>query len=323
MPANVSLVTGAAGFIGAQLCRRLLARGDKVHALVRPSTRLDRLADIVDEITLHRVDLVDARSLQAALASIAPASVYHLAAQTRPETGSPFLALRKAGELNLSATLTLVEALASLETPPRVVVRAATIAEYGPAEVPCREDALARPATVYGSGMLATTAALGVLAGKLPFPVINARLALCYGPGQSRAFLIAETIAALLAGHSVTLSRPDDRRDLIHVEDAVAGLIAIADTIPADCPIVNIASGIAPRMDDVVGQVRDLVGAAPDLLRIAQREPDARASVLHASPELARRRLGWRATITLDEGLRHTIAAERSAREARLAEAAS
>ncbi|MBH0113719.1 NAD(P)-dependent oxidoreductase [Novosphingobium sp. YJ-S2-02] len=323
MPAEVSLVTGAAGFIGAHLCKRLLARGEKVHALVRPSTRLDRLDGLLDALTFHRVDLVDAAGLQAALAAIAPTCVYHLAAQTRPETGSPFIALRRAAEANLSATLTLVEALTALATPPRVMIRAATIAEYGPADMPCREDALARPATAYGAGMLATTAAIGVLTGTMPFPVINARLALCYGAGQSRAFLVAEAVDALLAGRPITLTRPEDRRDLIHVEDAVSGLVALADTVPADCPIVNIASGIAPRMDDVMARICDLAGADPRLLRVTPAAPGNKPSVLHASPELARRRLGWHAAITLEDGLRHTIAAHRAAHEASLPEVVS
>ncbi|MBT0667206.1 NAD(P)-dependent oxidoreductase [Novosphingobium profundi] len=321
MPFSVSLVTGAAGFIGAHLVHQLVRQGKQVHVIVRPSTRLDRLFPVLQEITVHRLDLADATALEACLAQVSPGHVYHLAADTRPRATSLFTAVCGATQANLSATLTLVEALAALHRPPRVLVRAATLAEYGPTGTASHEETLPRPETAYGAGMLATTAALGVLAPSLPFPVISARLALCYGPDQSPSFLVAEAIHALLEGRAVTLAHPDDRRDLMHVEDAVAGLLRIAQVIPADSPVLNIGTGHAPRMEDVLEMIRILVGLPPDFVRRAASVVPRRASELQMNPRLAWRRLGWRAAIGLEEGLARTLAAERRAREVALAAA--
>ncbi|QVM83143.1 NAD-dependent epimerase/dehydratase family protein [Novosphingobium decolorationis] len=317
---SVSFVTGAAGFVGAHLVRSLLERGAQVHALVRPSTRLERLAPVLDRITLHRIDLSDRTALEACLKEVSPTHVYHLAADTRPRAASPIEAVDSAIHSSLTTTLPLVEALAGLPVPPRIVVRAGTLAEYGPTDVPSREDGPVRPATPYGAGMLALTAALDVLAASLPFPVVTARLALCYGPSQSRAFLLAEAIDAFLDERPITLSAPDDRRDLMHVEDAVAGLMRIADIVPANCPVINIGSGHAPRMADVLETLRALIGAPADFVRLdsgASRRP---VTELRTCPELAWHRLGWRCAIGLEEGLVQTIASERRARAARLAQ---
>ncbi len=323
MPSNISLVTGAAGFIGAHLVDHLLQRGERVHALVRPTTRLDRLLPLLPRITLHRVDLADAPALQDCLSRVSPARVYHLAAQTRPDATCPFTAVRSATQANLAATLNLVEALAGLPAPPRVLVRAATLAEYGSLTGASHEGDAARPATAYGAGMLATTAALHVLAPGLPFAVVSARLALCYGPGQSRQFLVAQAIEALLARRPVDLANPDSRRDLMHVGDAVAGLVKIADVVPVDCPVLNIGTGRAPRMEDVLTTICDLIGLPRDFVRQTPEATVQGPSHLQMSPDLAWQRLGWRSAIDLEDGLARTIAAERRVREALAMGAAS
>lgn len=321
MPSSVSFVTGAAGFVGAHLVRRLLERGGQVHALVRPSTRLERLAPVLERITLHRLDLADRTALKACLKEVSPTHVYHLAADTRPGAASPIAAVDAAIHSSLTSTLPLVEALTCLSVPPRIMVRAGTLAEYGPTDVPSREDGPVRPATPYGAGMLAATAALDVLAASLPFPVVTARLSLCYGPAQSHAFLLAEAIDAFLDERPIALLAPDDRRDLMHVDDAVAGLMRIADIVPANCPVINIGSGHAPRMAEVLDTLRALIGAPEGFVEPASGASRRPATQLRTCPELAWHRLGWRCEIGLEEGLVQTIASERRARAARRAEA--
>ncbi|HIJ74414.1 MAG TPA: NAD-dependent epimerase/dehydratase family protein, partial [Candidatus Hydrogenedentes bacterium] len=51
------LVTGAAGFIGANLCRRLVEEGQRVHAVVREASRMWRLSDVLDRLVVHEADI--------------------------------------------------------------------------------------------------------------------------------------------------------------------------------------------------------------------------------------------------------------------------
>nr|WP_314464609.1 NAD(P)-dependent oxidoreductase [uncultured Novosphingobium sp.] len=310
MAEGVTLLTGAGGFIGAHLVRRLLDEGGDVHAIVRPSTELGRLSPFAERLTIHRIDLSDRLEIRRCIRGIAPRRVFHLAAETRLPPQPDFAAARASHAIYLQPALNLLQPLAELPRPPEVVVRAGTIAEYGRAALPYREDARAVPSTPYGAGMLATTEAIAMLAPRLPFPVVTARLALCYGPGQAPSFLIPALIDACLSRQPMTIRRPADRRDLIHVDDAIDALLQIArqatrQDVP-DC--VNICSGDAPTMEEVACRIEAMTGCPENFLPRA--EPEDAPVELCSSPDLAAGVLGWRRRIELDEGLARTIAGE-------------
>lgn len=314
MGKSVSLVTGAAGFIGSHLAARLLAEGDEVHVFVRPTTSLERLSGIADKLVIHRIDLADGEAMRGCLPDILPDRVFHLAAETRMSTEPSFTAARDAIDLYVEPALNLVEALALLPDPPSVVIRAGTIAEYGLAEIPYGETGRASPHTPYGAGMLATTHCLGMLAPALPFPVITARLALCYGPRQSLGFLVPALIDSVLSQRPITIQRPDDRRDLLHVSDAVSALMRIAELAPNDCTVVNVSSGVAPTMREVAKRIVELTDCDPELVTLRRPLPGERPVELRCAAELARVRFGWERQVGLEEGLRQTIAAEQRLR---------
>jgi len=307
---GVTLLTGAGGFIGAHLVARLLGEGAPVHVIVRPSTELGRLAPFAESLTIHRIDLSDRLAIRACIHDLAPRRVFHLAAETRLPPQPDFTAARGTSAIYLQPALNLLEPLAELSRPPEVVVRAGTIAEYGEAALPYREHERAIPATPYGAGMLATTDAIAMLKPRLPFPVITARLALCYGRGQAPSFLIPAMIDACLSHRPMTVRRPHDRRDLLHVDDAVDALLHIARLAPQDIDVVNISTGEAPTMEDVARRIEAVTGCGEGVLVRAEIQGDP--VELRSSPDLAAARLGWRHRITLDEGLARTIADEQS-----------
>lgn len=314
MSKSVSLVTGAAGFIGSHLSARLLADADEVHVLLRPTTSLARLADIVENLVVHRVDLADRDALHECVAGIRPDRVFHLAAETRLSTEPSFANARAAMKLYVDPILNLVEVLAQLPAPPSVVVRAGTLAEYGHAPLPYEETGPASPTTPYAAGMLAATGLLGMLAPALHFPLITARLALCYGPRQSCGFMVPALIDAALSSRPFTVERPEDRRDLLYVSDAVDALLRIAEAAPGDCPVINVCSGVAPSMREVAAQVVELTGCDPDLIELRRALPGDRSMEMRCAAGLARKRLGWERQVGLEEGLRRTIAAEQRMR---------
>ena len=87
------------------------------------------------------------------------------------------------------------------------MIRAGSLAEYGLAPLPTREEAREEPVTVYGASLVAATHFVGALQSRLPFSVATARLALVYGPSQSIDYLVPLLITRCLAGKNSIVNR--------------------------------------------------------------------------------------------------------------------
>lgn len=306
------LITGGTGFIGSHLARACLARGDAVTVLARPGSDPWRLADIRSRLRLVEAGTDDAAAIAACLTKARPEAIFHLGATSRFPAAGPE-ALQAACRANLLPLLTLAGAAARLPGPPAILVRAGTIAEYGRAPQPFAEASREAPATAHGWSALAGTQALAALADGLPFPTVTARLGLTYGATQSGDFLIPMLIRACLRCEVSRIRTPGQRRDLLHVDDAVAGLLRIAALPDRAPPVVNLCSGNAPTMAEVGAAVLRATDAPAGLIACdPSAGPDDPALDLRSDPSLAARTLGWRAQIGLDAGLARMVAQERA-----------
>lgn len=305
------LITGGDGFIGRHLTASYLASGDEVVVLARPTAMRPSVEERSATLTVQRLDLNDRDALGAMFHDRPVDMVFHLAAATRrlPQVDMGDWVASIDGDLR--PLVNVAAAAASAERPPKSFVRAGSIAEYGARNGSFSEEDPPAPKGSYGSALLAGTAYLEAMAPNLPFPAATARLALTYGPGQSTAFLAARLMDDLPAGRMVTIERPDDRRDLIHVDDVVIGLRKIAGR----AGIINLSTGIAPTMRDLAETVLDVTGADPGLVRYGRTTGSP--SILIANNQRLRDRLGWQPALTLREGVSRTVAAER--RKPRLA----
>src|SRR2546421_712262 len=169
------LVTGAAGFIGSHVARALLRSGHEVIALVRPTTPLERLADIADRLTVVRASLED-EGLVEALRRVQPEGCIHLAWYAQP--GKYLEAPENVA--CLSASLRLLETLAASKC--RHVVMAGTCAEYDTELGYLREDGPTAPRTIYAASKLALSLVAAARATQLGIGFAWARLLYLYGP---------------------------------------------------------------------------------------------------------------------------------------------
>lgn len=302
-----TLVIGATGFIGSHLCRRLVAEGDEVVAMIRPGPPAIAREALPAPVATLTADLEDREALGACLREARAERIFFLASQTRPAMART-ATTAQLSLANLRTILNFLEALCALPDPPRLVVRTGSIAEYGHVAVPFREVEREMPVTPYGASMLAGTQYLAMLAPNLPCPVATARLALVYGPGQPDSFFVASQIKGCIARRPVPVARPQDRRDLIHVEDAVDGLLALAANPPPGASILNIATGVAPRMAEVAEHIAIAAGLDPARIPIAPVDPADPPSVLLSDPSRARDWLGWMPRIRWEDGVASTTA---------------
>jgi nucleoside-diphosphate-sugar epimerase len=300
------LLTGGSGFIGSRAIAPLLAAGYDVHALGR------RRGDVPD-VSWHQVDLLDDRATARAVAEVAAERLLHLAWYT--EHGRFWTA----GE-NLDWVAASVRLLRSFaEAGGRRAVIAGTCAEYdwaGPVER-CSElerDRRAatplRPATLYGTSKHATRLVAEAYAREAGLSLAWGRVFLLYGAGEDERRLVAHVARALLAGEQAQTSDGAQIRDFMHVDDVAAGFVALLSSA-VEGP-VNIASGEGVAIADVLALIAREAGR-PELLRLGalprrHGEPER----LVADATRLRDEVGFRPSVTLEQGIARTVASWRA-----------
>jgi CDP-glucose 4,6-dehydratase len=318
-----ALVTGAHGFVASHLSRALLERGDSVTVLDRPDPRLADvggprrsgldLLGIRDEVQLVEADLRDAEAVCGAVAGAD--AVFHLAAQTIVGVArqSPLETL----EVNVRGAWNIFEACRE-QGVGRVVFASSDKAYGASPELPYREDFPLRAAYPYDASKAAADIIARSYANAYGVPLAVTRFANVYGGGDLNfSRLIPETVVAALEGRApVIRSDGSPERDFLHVEDAVAAYLAIAEALGgreafntggAAGEAFN-AGGDRPHS---VREVVELIAAAsgsgvePDFQGVGN--PDGEIDRQFVDSTKLRELTGWRPQVSLEEGLRRTI----------------
>lgn len=304
---RTALVTGASGFVGVWLCRALADRDVRVIAVVRRPP--DGLLGALGPPRQSRVRIVETLQITPDLVeATAPEAIFHLAGQSQVDKARADPA--QAFEANARGTWALLAAVQASGLAPRIVF-ASTDAVYG--EAPGRPSEEGDP--LLGSGPYELSKAAGEAAAfafaAIGLPVVVARLGNVYGEGDAnRSRLIPSVVAALRAGHRPELRARDSIRAYLHVEDCVAGLIALATAEAAlvNGRAVNIVSERPVSNISLVDLVLDLM-RRPDL-RPLEHVGACETTRRISSAALARRLLGWSETFTLKQGLARLLELE-------------
>lgn len=295
------LITGCSGFVGSHLSSYFLARGDNVHAIVRGK------GDGPRGVTFHQSELNNPAGLDRCLATSRPDVVYHLATRTHWPLQDDLSDAAQSLQDDVGNLITLLAAVASSDKPLQTFVRAGSLAEYGPGPAPFSESQREQPISAYGAAIAAGTHYSQMLQSRLPFPVVTARLALVYGPGQSEDFLLPTLVSNCLKGIETVLQRPDDRRDLIDVRDAVRALALLGDAPPQGASILNVVTGIAPTMREVADLVVAATACDPALVRVNSDAVRGGTVDLRGAPDLMREQTGWYAEIPIASGIENLV----------------
>ena len=308
------VVTGATGFLGSHLVRRLVSEGADVHILVRGSSSFGRLRGLEPVLTRWEGDVTNFVSIEQCFRGASPTTVFHLAGNTvsRRRVGD-WAAIQQAIDVNLLGTLNVVHAAATSGAPVVSVIRLGGLEEYGTGQTPYLEAQREQPSSPYSASQVAATHVCQALQGHLSFGVITLRPALVYGPGQSSDFLIPALIGALLRGDRFAMSDGTQWRDLLYVDDFVDAAVRAAGRPDLRGTILNISSGTEWQVRDVARQIVAIMGAGA-LLDVAAH-PARPGELMHlvASNRSAAELLEWRPVVGLADGLARTVDAYRAA----------
>ena len=294
------LITGANGFVGASLARRLSQGGGNVFLLVRPGSDPWRLKGLEERIL--PCDLLDKESLKTVLAQSRPDRVYHLAAHG----GYPFQKdPARILETNLMGTLNLLQACA--QSPCRLFVQAGSSSEYGFKKEPMRETDLLEPNSYYAVGKAAATHLCSFFGATAPFAAVTLRLFSVYGPFEEPTRFIPTLLRRALRHEPIELAARDTARDFIYVEDVVEAFLRTDALKALGTGVLNIGSGVQSTLGDAVRIAMELTGSKSEL-RWGAMEPRAwDAACWVASIEKSRVALDWRPLYGLSQGLEKTL----------------
>jgi nucleoside-diphosphate-sugar epimerase len=209
------LVTGASGFIGPHLVDALVARGDEVTALVRPTSQVDRLESL--GVTLARGDVTDPASLRAAVAG--KSIIYHLAGLTRA------LRARQFYEVNDQGVRNVARACAERSDPPVLVV-VSSLAAAGPSPRgrPRTESDPPRPVSHYGRSKRAGEKAAEELADRVPITIV--RPPVVFGETDTATLPMFKAVAGW--GIHLVPGYVPRSLSLIHAADLARALILVS-----------------------------------------------------------------------------------------------
>jgi UDP-glucose 4-epimerase len=298
------LVTGASGFIGAGLVRRLLAEGLAVHVVLRPEAQLWRLAGVLDRLTVHHADLLDAEATAAVIAAVRPAVVLHLAAYGAYESQAD-------GGRILETTVLAGHRLlaASVASGVAVFVNAGSSSEYGYKDEPMGETDRLEPNSVYAVGKAAMTHLCSLIGRTQEKTAITTlRLFSVYGPWEEPTRLIPTLLRRTRAGLPLEMVSPTIARDYVYLDDALDAFLALPTLATLRGEVLNIGSGVQTTLQEVVELVQEVLGRRTDVRWGAMSPRRWDTSCWQAAPQRALERLGWRARRSLREGLALTAA---------------
>ena len=284
-----ALVTGASGFIGGRLCRRLVTEGAEVHGISRRPQENDA-------VRWWQGDLGDSDGVATTVERIRPDVVYHLAGFV---SGS-----REIDAVLPSLRDNLVSAVNVLVAAARIgcsVVLAGSQEEPEPAA----EDPV--PASPYAAAKLAVGSFARMLHALHGLRVVNLRVFMVYGPGQhDRTKLVPYVITSLLQATPPRLSSGARPVDWVYVDDVVDAFVAASSRDDLAGASLDVGTGDLVTIRAIVERIVETVGAGvePEFGALPERPLEI---VRAADVERTKALLGWQPRTTLAAGLRSTV----------------
>lgn len=301
------LVTGGGGFIGSNLARALLERGDRVRVLDNFSTgRRENLAGL--EVEVVEGELRSYERVHAAVRGVEV--VYHLGALgSVPRSVQDPLTT---SAVNVEGTLNVL--LAARDEGVRRVVFASSSSVYGSSEeLPLRESMPVDPISPYGVAKLAAERYCVSFARVYDsFETVVLRYFNVFGPNQNPFSQYAAVVPLFLtrvaAGEPITIFGDGGQaRDFTYVDNVVEANLLAADANGASGRIFNVAAGAPASVNELADAVERLVARQVERRHEPPRAGDIRNSFGDVSA--AREVLGFEPRVGLDEGLRRTAEA--------------
>jgi UDP-glucose 4-epimerase len=294
------LVTGACGFIGANLVPRLLRAGLIVQGLDN-LTRGSRAYLADEDVELVEADIRDRAAVTQSLAGVD--AVVHLAAfgSVTDSIAEPF----ENFDVNVRGTLVVLDACVAAGVE-QVVFASTGGAALGNAPPPVDEETLPRPISPYGAGKVAGEAYCHAYAGAFGLATTALRFANVYGPfsAHKRGAATSFIVRALQGEPLLVYGDGSATRDFLYVDDVCDGIVATLERRFAD-DVFHLASGVETSIAELAQLVLELTGADVSIEHAPARRGEVERNFARSSR--AAEAFGFEPRYSLREGLERTV----------------
>ena len=297
------LVTGASGFVGANLFRLITSARNDVYAVVQREKNW-RLADAQNE-QIIAVDLNDSAAVKNLVHSVNPQTIFDCVAYgAYPFENDQSLIY----QTNFQAITNLVSMLSA--HPIAAYIHAGSSSEYGTNCSAPLESSVCAPDSHYATSKVAVANYLTFMGKRHQFPCVNLRLYSVYGQLEDTSRLMPSLVRHALAGKLPPFVDARTSRDFIHVDDVCAAFVMAASRMHPGLygENFNIGSGLKTTIADLAATTKAVfnVSEEPRFNTMEGRAWDQ--AEWYSNPQKAADSFGWQCTIDLTKGLQKTAA---------------
>lgn len=295
-------ITGANGFIGANLIRVLLENNYEVNILVRNNSNLWRIKDVSHKVKIHKGDINNQTLLKTIVNKISPQYIFHLASYGNSSEDTN---ISEMINVNIIGLKNMLEATANIDYKAFVITGSSS--EYGFKDKPMREDDNLEPNSYYSATKASATLIAQSFALLNNKPVSVARLFSVYGPYEENNRLIPTVIKLALADKQILITSGKVQRDFIYVEDVTKALLKMAKAKLKNGEIINLGAAKQHGNDEIVRTIGKILHKK---LKVKTGQFPKRAwdtNYWVSDNQKARRLLSWQPKYNLEEGLKKTI----------------
>lgn len=296
------LITGAAGFIGSHLTKKLVKK-NTIHLVLKRSTNLWRIKEIIPHVSIHYTPLDNKEKLKLLMTKIKPQLIFHFASYGNSSDEQDPLSIIK---INFISTANLILSLDHI--PYECFINTGSSSEYGFKNKAMKETDEPFPNSFYAVSKLSSTQFCTMHAKSRKKPIVTLRPFSVYGPYEENNRLIPTVINNIIDEKPIKLTPQDVRRDFIFIDDLIDGYVKIPNHINTELygEVFNLGSGEQHSNSEVVNALIKLFNKRVKIVKGAFKNRSWDSKYWLSDISKAKRLLQWKPKHTLIQGLKKT-----------------
>ncbi len=293
-------ITGANGFIGANLTKFLVSKNYHVSVLVRKKSNLWRLNKIINDIKIYKSDITNKNELKKIIIKINPDYIIHLASYGNSSNENNF---KKIIDVDILGLINLL--LASETINYKKLVICGSSSEYGFKNKPMKETDYLEPNSYYSAAKGSATLLAQSYAIKENKQIVVLRPFSVYGPFEENNRFIPVIIKKALKKEKILVTKESVKRDFIFIDDIVNAFYKAMKTKLNYGEIINIGTGKQCSNKQIVKKLEKILKIKLKIGIFPKRAWDTNNWVSDNSK--AKKLLKWTPKYSLEQGLKKTI----------------